>query len=636
MPITPATLSQTDDGTPYAPVYNDVYHSRAGALAQARHVFLGGNDLPARWASRDHFVIVETGFGLGLNFLATWFAWREQPEAARCRRLHFVSVEKHPLRQDDLKRLLTPYRGELPAALVEALTRQWPMLAEGTHRLEFEQGRVILTLILGEAETTLAQVSGRADAIYLDGFSPAKNPAIWSDAVCEALAKLSGTGTTLSTWSVNGALRRRLHACGFDWTLQPGFAQKREMLTAAFRERRPHPYPGISAGHALIIGAGLAGTATAERLSARGWRCTIVDSGRLAGGASGNQAGVIRPLPSVDDNILSRLTRAGFLSTLHRLQQLEEQGLPVQWDACGVLHLARDDAQAMAMQQAVATLGLPNRLLTWLAQDAASDKAGLSVTAGGWWFAAGSWVNPSDYCAQLLKASGATLLEHTYVESLQPTTTGWAAVDTQGRRVAEAEIVVLANATDAPRLAEPYSQALPIRAARGQTTVMTSPPAPAPTSVLCRNGYWTPAMDGLSTCGASFVVDDTNLELRAAEHAENLATIRGMVSDTDANWPEVDHPDLTGKVGLRPVVPDRLPLVGQLPANENAAVASRSRTARARVPGLYVNSGFGARGILFATLCAELLASQIAGEPLPLPKDLVRAIDPMRYAHKKF
>ena len=209
MPITPATLSQTDDGTPYAPVYNDVYHSRAGALAQARHVFLGGNDLPARWASRDHFVIVETGFGLGLNFLATWFAWREQPEGARCRRLHVVSVEKHPLRQDDLTRLLTPYRGKLPAALVDALIRQWPMLAEGTHRLEFEQGRVILTLILGEAETTLAQVSGRADAIYLDGFSPAKNPAIWSDAVCKALAKLSGTGTTLSTWSVNGALRRR-------------------------------------------------------------------------------------------------------------------------------------------------------------------------------------------------------------------------------------------------------------------------------------------------------------------------------------------------------------------------------------------------------------------------------------------
>jgi tRNA 5-methylaminomethyl-2-thiouridine biosynthesis bifunctional protein len=99
--------------------------------------------------------------------------------------------------------------------------------------------------------------------------------------------------------------------------------------------------------------------------------------------------------------------------------------------------------------------------------------------------------------------------------------------------------------------------------------------------------------------------------------------------------PAYDSSALSGKVGLRPVVPDRLPLVGQVPRINIAERPNLSRAARARVPGLYVNSGYGARGILLATLCAELLASQIAGEPLPLSKDLVRAIDPMRYAHKK-
>ena len=641
MPITPATLSATDDGTPYAPVYDDVYHSRAGAIAQARHVFLSGNNLPARWINdpaRDHFVIVETGFGLGLNFLTTWATWREQPEATRCRRLHFVSVEKHPLRLVDLTHLLAPYRNELPGDLIDALIAQWLLLAEGSHRLEFDQGRVILTLILGKAETALAQAAGRADAIYLDGFAPGKNPDIWSEPVCAALAKLSGAGTTLATWSVNGALRRRLTACGFDLTIRPGFANKREMLTGVFRERRPHPYPGTEAGHALIIGAGLAGTASAERLGARGWRCTIIDAGTLASGASGNRAGVIRPLPSIDDNVLSRLTRAGFLDTLQRLQQLREKGLMVQSDLCGVLHLARDAAQADAMRQAVQTLQLPDDLLTWLDQAAASQQARLPMANGGWWFAAGGWVNPSDYCAQLLKASQATLLEHTTVHALHPTVQGWTAYDTDNCLLAEADIVILANATDAPRLAGPYSHALPIRAARGQTTVLSSPPAPAPNTVVCRNGYWTPAIDGLSTCGASFIVDDTNLELREEEHTENLATVRAMLSDASGGWTDPTDPTestLGGKVGLRPVVPDRLPLVGQLPAREDAVIASRSRAARARVHGLYVNSGFGARGILFATLCAELLASQICGEPLPLPKDLVRAIDPMRYAHKK-
>lgn len=641
MPITPATLSVTDDGTPYAPVYDDVYHSRAGAIAQARHVFLGGNGLPGRWCeanARDHFVIVETGFGLGLNFLTTWASWREQPESARCQRLHFVSVEKHPLRPDNLTRLLTPYRNELPSDLIDALIHQWPMLAEGTQRLAFDNGQVILTLIYGDAETALPQVAGRADAIYLDGFSPAKNPDIWSDTVCEALAKLSGSDTTLATWSVNGAVRRRLNASGFDLSLQPGFAQKREMLTATFRERRPHPYPARPAGHALIIGAGLAGTATAERLASRGWRCTVLEADGVASGASGSKAGVIRPLPSVDDNVLSRLTRAGFLSTCNRLEELRARGLSVAWDACGVLHLARDSAQANAMQDTVRALALPDELLTWVDQAAASEKAGLTVTAGGWWFAAGGWVNPADYCEQLIRASGAVLRAQIHVDHLRQTDDVWVAMDAQGNAIAEADIVILANATDAPRLAAPYSNALPIRAARGQTTIMPSPPAPAPKTVICRNGYWTPAINHQSTCGASFIVDDTDLNLRTTEHAENLAKIRSMVVADGLSWPTAACPDLEGKVGLRPVVPDRLPLVGQLPAIVGAATpspASRSRAARARVPGLYVNSGYGARGILFATLCTELLASQIAGEPLPLPKDLVRAIDPMRYAHKK-
>ncbi len=648
MHITPATLSVTHDGTPYAPVYDDVYHSRAGAIAQARHVFLGGNDLPARWneaAFHDHFVIVETGFGLGLNFLTTWAAWRTQPEVTRCQRLHFISVEKHPLHTEDLARLLAPYRNELPADSIDALIAQWPLLAGGMHRLSFDQGRVVLTLVLGDAETALGQIAARADAIYLDGFSPAKNPDIWSDKVCQALARLSGAETTLSTWSVSGPVRRRLNDCGFDVQLAPGFAQKREMLRGRFRERRPHPNAasyGTPASHALIIGAGLAGTATAERLAARGWHCTILEADTLAAGASGNQAGVIRPLPSMDDNILARLTRAGFLATHQRLAQLAAAGHRVAWDACGVLHLARDAAQAAFMQRTVEATQAPEQLQQSVTQTVASTLAGLPLGVGlgtaGWFFPTGGWVNPSDYCRQLLQAAGATLHEHTPVDAIKPTSSGWAAYDAAGRILAEGDTLVLANASQAPELAAPYSDALPIRPARGQTTVFASPPGPAPKTVICRNGYWTPAIAGLSTCGASFIVDDAAPDIRIEEHAENLQTLTSMLTpDSQAlgTLPLPMDATLGGKVGWRPVVPDRLPLVGQLPALNMQAVASQSRASRSRVPGLYVNSGFGARGILFATLCAEVLACQMTGEPLPIEKDLVRAIDPMRYAHKK-
>jgi tRNA 5-methylaminomethyl-2-thiouridine biosynthesis bifunctional protein len=287
------------------------------------------------------------------------------------------------------------------------------------------------------------------------------------------------------------------------------------------------------------------------------------------------------------------------------------------------------------MQRALTAHNTADDFVTWVNQQEASSHAGLEVSTGGWWFPTAGWVNPSDYCKQLLQTSGATLITHTPVASLTQETDGWAARDTTGTIIAHGDMVVLANATDAPRLSAPFSEAVPIRPARGQTSVFASPPLPSPRVVICRNGYWTPAIQGQSTSGASFIVDDTDLAMRPEEHEENLAVVSGMLQKPLLRLEVTEPGILAGKVGLRPLVPDRLPLVGALPGITPQTDASLSRVARERVPGLFINSGYGARGILLATLCADLLACQISGEPLPLPKDLVRAIDPMRYAHKK-
>src|SRR5690349_14050833 len=137
-PLVPAPLAFDATGTPYSPVYGDIYHSADSGPGQARHVFLGGNGLPARWAGSRVFTIVETGFGLGLNFLATWQAWRADP--ARPGRLHFVSVEKHPFTLEALATLQArhPEFAELAAELQAA----WPLPLPGMHRLDFEDGRV--------------------------------------------------------------------------------------------------------------------------------------------------------------------------------------------------------------------------------------------------------------------------------------------------------------------------------------------------------------------------------------------------------------------------------------------------------------------------------------------------------------
>ena len=221
-----ARVERTAGGTPYSPQFEDVYHSEHGGLAQARHVFLAGNGLPAAWRGRESFTIVETGFGLGLNFLAAWDAWRG--DSHRCSRLHFVSVESRPLSAADLAAALAPFEELQP--LARALATAWLPPLAGFHRLHFDAGRVILTLLFGEARDVLPQLVARADAFFLDGFSPARNPGAWSPGVVRELARIAVPGATLATWTVAGGVRTALIDAGFEVEKREGFASKREML----------------------------------------------------------------------------------------------------------------------------------------------------------------------------------------------------------------------------------------------------------------------------------------------------------------------------------------------------------------------------------------------------------------------
>ena len=224
--IEPAHLNFALDGTPVSERYGDVYHSAAGGHEQARHVFLAGNGLPQRWRNQDSFSILETGFGLGLNFMATWLAWRN--DAQRCHTLEFVSVEKHPFSSADLAiaHAAWPEFAGLSAALCDG----WPPLVSGEHRIELDHGRCVLRLVFGDAMEQLPQLDLAVDAIYLDGFSPARNPELWSPEICRALARLAKQGTTLATWSVAGQVRQSLGSAGFALEKRPGFAGKRQML----------------------------------------------------------------------------------------------------------------------------------------------------------------------------------------------------------------------------------------------------------------------------------------------------------------------------------------------------------------------------------------------------------------------
>ena len=623
--LQPGSLSWHDDGTPCSTDYGDVYHTRSGGPAQARNVFLAGNLLPERWRRRRRFIVLETGFGLGLNFLATWVAWREDPQ--RCTRLHFVSVEKHPLQVHELSQA----HGKWPelAAAAADLRAAWPVLTPGFHRLQFDDGQVVLTLLLGDVLAQLRELECRADAIFLDGFAPSRNPEMWSAPVCHELARLSATDATLATWSVSADLRRNLAVAGFDCEKRPGNSTKRELLhgrrQAAQASPLTQPEP---ARQALVIGAGLAGTSVAARLAARGWQVTLIDGASGAGlGASGNHAGVLRPLPSLDDNRLARLTRAGSLYGAHMLDQLLARGLPVRWDACGVLHLARDADHQRKQADIVAAHAYPPAYLRFVSRQEASALAGWPVDSGGWWFPRGGWVQPHSLCRANLATSPDLIrcLFSREVARIDHIDGLWQAHAAGGVLIAAAPVLILA--TGASRRRFPVTEALPVGSARGQVAHLPVAPPALPKVVVCRGGYVSPPIDGVVCAGATFSMADPNPDWCVDDHAANLATLDAILPGYSAAH---RHAPPQGRVGFRPTSPDRLPMVGAVPLAAPAA-AGASLTDLPRYPGLSVVSGFGARGLVWAELVAETLASQLEGDPLPLERGLVDAIDPGRF-----
>jgi tRNA 5-methylaminomethyl-2-thiouridine biosynthesis bifunctional protein len=576
--LVPARLAFSANGTPYSAEFGDVYHSAGGGLGQARHVFLAGNGLPGRWRGRRVFTILETGFGLGLNFLATWQAWREDPE--RCERLHFVSIEKHPFRVFDLEVIFKSF-AELKDK-TQKLMANYPILVPGIHRLEFEGGRVVLTLFFADI-AAIRELDLSADAFYLDGFAPDSNPDMWSPQLMRALSRLAAPGATAATWSVAASVRSALERTGFEVEKRKGFGRKKEMLFCRYTGKT-NAKAEEKGKTAIVIGAGVAGAAASERLAARGWQVTLIERhDRPAMEASGNPAGIFHPVVSPDDSVFSRLTRVSFCHFLQKARHLN--GL--RWSQCGVLQMPRDEDERRSQVRALEGLGFPREFVFY--------EEGLNFPRAG-------WVSPTSLVKCLL--TGIESVFGREVFSIEKSKENWIAKDKAGKPIASASVMILANSADAVRLAP--QKHMRLRRVRGQLTLV--PAIPGLDRVLIRGGFAIPGIDGVSAVGASFDIDDDDPEVRADSHEGNLARLRKLLSDFSFETSKIE-----GRVAFRSVVPDRLPVIGPLG------------------DGLYGAFAYGSRGLIWAGLGAELLASRIEGEPLPIEKKLAAALAPERF-----
>lgn len=647
-PIVPGELRLDQpglEGLPYAPAFGDVYHPRAGAFAQAQHVFLGGNGLPQRWRGRQRFVILETGFGLGNNFLATWQAWQDDP--ARPARLVYVSIDKHPLRPTDLARAhATSQAPGLAAALLAA----WPPLTPDLHTLDFDDGQVRLLLAFGDIADWLPELVAEVDAFYLDGFAPAKNAAMWDTGIYRALSRLAAADASAATWSVARDVRDGLASAGFAVARRPGFGGKREISVARFvgagqSGRRPQPPPGRrsrpEARSALVIGAGVAGAAAADALAREGLAVTVLERCPApAQETSSNLAGMFHGVVHPHDGAHAQLLRAAALRTAQRLAPLVgSQTLP---GAVAGLLRGGGDEPVEALHGLIDRLGLPAGFVQALDADAASREAGLPLPRPQWHYPGGGWVNPPALVRRWLATPGITLHTGAAVAALSRNAERWVAVDAHGAPLAEAEVVVVAGAHDGLALLSrwhPEAAVWPLERQRGQVT--TLPPTlsaglPHPALPLASGGYLIALPDALGgglLCGATSQPDDTDRAVRPEDHRRNLARISELTGQP-VDLKLADDPAVMGKVGWRLAVDDRLPLLGPVPADAPARAGARRLQQSRQVPrvdGLYLLCALGSRGLTLAPLLGEVLAAWICGTPVPLASSLLDAIDPARF-----
>ena len=535
------------------------------------------------------WVVLDTEFD-GLRFLAACAAHGGT-------RLHYIALAPRPV---DASQLPEQWRV------------QWPPHVRGLHRMASRDGRVTLDLLVGDPDASLAQLSAPVDEVHL----------AWVPPSVTVLARLMKDGARLQAVQLDDGQRMLL------W--KQGFAFDESRLRAVFQARQAPVAPvPVLARRAVVIGAGVAGSAACERLAARGWQVTLVERhAQPAGEASGNLAGIFMPLLSKDDNIPTRLVRAAYLHALRYWDRLGGVGSAFDGARCGVLHLARDGAHAQVQRQIAASGEYPPEFARWLEPDQASAVFGAPAPDGAWWFAQGGWARPSSACAAMLAACGELLTRRFSSSALTLVRIDdeWQVADAHGAVIAAAPTVILAAGAGAVDFVQ--ASGLPLYTVRGQVTHLAADRLPARPFVVCRESYMTPPHQGVVCVGATYDMRDDDASLRLSSQQDNIektAAILGV--------PVFDAP-LAGRTGFRCMAPDRIPLVGALP---DPGVPRRCEQLRdvPRWPGLFGLLGYASRGLTWAPLAAELLACQLEGEPLPLEHQLVAAMDPGRFVLKE-
>jgi tRNA 5-methylaminomethyl-2-thiouridine biosynthesis bifunctional protein len=396
---------------------------------------------------------------------------------------------------------------------------------------------------------------------------------------------------------------------------------KRETLHATFDPPATMHVarPATPPGEVLVLGAGLAGAWAAHELAALGCAVRVLDRHPApAQEASGNAAGLFHGVVMADDGAHARALRAAALHAARVLPGWVAAGVPGSTE--GLLRLADPGHDVGVLRALIERHALPGAYVQALDAAAASARAGVALDRAAWWYPGGGWIAPGVLAARLL--DGIPFDGGTAVARIDRVDGRWTLFDGDARLVARADTLVLANAADAARLA-PWA-GWPMGRSRGQVSRWSRVPAgaPRPRVPLAGSGYLIATADGGLLAGATAQPGDDDAAVREADHRFNRQRLQSL-----CGW-DAPAPD-AGRVGWRAQVPDRLPVVGAVPARDAPDALRGDRVARE--PGLFVLGALGSRGLTWGPLAGRLLASQVCGTPWPLEASLADALDPARW-----
>jgi tRNA 5-methylaminomethyl-2-thiouridine biosynthesis bifunctional protein len=670
-------------------------------------------ELPAQWSGRDDFVVLALGFGAGHLFLHTWQTWLD--DTRRCQRLHFVALEAHPPtatqlagihgcdHADDTGSALSPSdtptasgKGTAAQPLAAQLVRGWPPLTANLHTLDFAQSRVRLTLGFGDISSWLPRLLVQADAVLVADQALAVALPRSPLQVLKALARLAQPGALLALQGATSAQLAALTTAGFQRLTpppRPGSDHGQDATEVAHTLTRYAPHfvprraPAWAAATAalgadpapemgqpvLVIGAGLAGAATAQALARLGRTVLVFEADQAPGQqASGNVAGLFHGTLDAADSAYARLYRAAALcaaaeyrallgadagepGALGALPAALPAAIPVVVPAAvraavrtghdvpcragavqGLLRQADPGQTIKSMQELLSRLGLPPDYVQALSAQEASQRAGVVLHSPCWLYPGGGWLRPRDYIDHALATPGVSTCLGQPVQALRRVGPQWQLLGPTGQVLAQGSHVVLANAEGAaPLLAALGMPDMPLHRTRGQ--VSHWPTAATDTALklpLTGDGYAIslPRVDssgaGLTLCGATWQAQDEDSALRWADDQHNLLRferLTGLAAPRGRPAPE-------GRVGWRLHSDDRLPLAGAVPA-AHLEPGTRLDHCRfvPREPGLFMLTALGSRGLTWAPLLGRLVAAHITGTPAPLESDLADAVDPARW-----